>query len=115
MKLPQFDRAIVARSKVVRYLLSSTHPEGRTKAVWFGRFGFKVGAWQVLARALRDHAWEQELESVEESVFGRRYTIAGPLRSPDGRTPTIRSVWFVEAGRTIPRLVTAYPAWRRRS
>jgi hypothetical protein len=28
---------------------------------------------------------------------------------PDGRTPTIRSVWFIETGEEVPRFVTAYP------
>ncbi|MGH3976576.1 MAG: DUF6883 domain-containing protein [Pseudonocardiaceae bacterium] len=26
-----------------------------------------------------------------------------------GRTPSIRSVWFLESGQDVPRFVTAYP------
>lgn len=28
---------------------------------------------------------------------------------PDGRVPTVRTVWFVETGHSTPRFVTAYP------
>jgi hypothetical protein len=40
MKLKGIERASVRRRKVVDYLLSLTHPEGRGKAAFFRRFGF---------------------------------------------------------------------------
>jgi hypothetical protein len=115
MKLPQFHRAVVARRKIVGYLLSATHPDGQSKAQWFARFGFTVAGWRVLSQALKRHAGEQEFENLEETPLGTRYTIVGPLKSPVKRDPRVRSVWFVESGRTIPKLVTAYPVRRKRS
>ena len=44
-----------------------------------------------------------------ETEFGTRYTIEGMLRTPDGRRPLVRVVWFVDKGDNRPRLVTAYP------
>ncbi|MEK7270317.1 MAG: DUF6883 domain-containing protein [Planctomycetota bacterium] len=35
------------------------------------------------------------------------------MHAPDGRTPSIRAVWFIERGETNPRFVTAFPAPRR--
>lgn len=72
-------------------------------------FGFSRSEWQVLARALKQHATNHDVTSVESSPFGKRYIIEGPLVTPDGRTPGIRSVWFIEDEEAIPRLVTAYP------
>ncbi|WP_375338992.1 DUF6883 domain-containing protein [Ancylothrix sp. D3o] len=31
------------------------------------------------------------------------------LPAPDGRSPPVRSVWFIDTGAENPRLVTAYP------
>jgi hypothetical protein len=45
----------------------------------------------------------------EETSFGIKYVIEGPLTTPDGRAPIVRSVWFVETGRDRPRFITAYP------
>ena len=114
MKIPQFQQSVVTKAKVLGYLLSPTHPDGCGKALWFARFGFNAENWRVLAEALRQHGQRQEIESIEDSPFGKRYTKVGPLASPDGRDPTIRSVWFVKPGSSIPRLVTAYPTWRKR-
>lgn len=115
MKLPECEFAEVPRTKIVDYLLSETHASGRAKAVFFRRFGYTVAAWGTLAEALRSHAADHEVQSIEQSRFGTRYTIEGPVVSPDGRNPVIRSVWFVEQGETVPRLVTAYPRPRSRS
>ena len=109
MKLNGIERAYVRRKKVVDYLLSLTHPEGRGKAAFFRRFGFHPEEWDVLADALRRHAAEHDVAQEEPSPFGTRYVIEGTIETPSGRTPRIRSVWFVERDDDVPRLVTAYP------
>lgn len=49
----------------------------------------------------------------EETPFGTRYVIEGPLIAPNGRELQIRTVWFIEEGSRAPRFVTAYPLkWR---
>lgn len=109
MKLIGIERAVVPRRKVVDYLLSSTHPEGRGKAAFFRRYGFGPEAWEVLADALRRHAAEHEVTREEPSPFGTRYVVEGIMETPSGRTPRVRSVWFVANDDDTPRLVTAYP------
>lgn len=109
MILPNGANALVPREKITGYLLSETHRDGRHKAAFFRLFGFAVESWDVLAAALRRHAVENEVAGMEESPFGMRYIIEGPLRAPDGRSPNLRSVWFIGTGETIPRLATAYP------
>ena len=107
--LPDADRARVDRAKVVDYLLSRDHPDGRSKAEFFARFGFKVEGWQVFAEALKAVGISNPVAAVVQSSHGTRYIVDGPINSPDGRTPRIRTVWIVEPGRPGPRLVTAHP------
>jgi len=100
------------RSKIEDYLLSATHPHGRHKAKFFNKYGFFQDSWEALASALLKHADELEVAGVEDTSFGMRYTLKGRIVAPDGRTPVIHSVWFVEKGESVPRFVTAYPAKR---
>lgn len=109
MTLPNADRGRVDRHKITDYLLSLTHPDGRTKAQFFTRFGFRPEAWQELAQALRKVGMSNPVVAVAESQHGARYTVDGPLQTPDGRTPRVRTVWIVEPGESGPRLITAHP------
>lgn len=109
MKLPEFASAIVPDQKVVAYLLSFSHPDGRGKALFFSRFGFDAAHWQILADALRQHAATHDVATLDQTPFGTRYTVEGPLVTPDGRNPSVRTVWFIATSEVNPRLVTAYP------
>jgi hypothetical protein len=112
MRLPNCDKAIVSREKVVSYLLSHTHKDGKAKAAFFESFGFRADKWEILAAALKRHASENEIDHTETSPFGVRYIIIGECVAPDGRRPEIKAVWFIDEGEAFPRLVTAYPAKR---
>jgi hypothetical protein len=95
-----------------RYLLSASHPAGRTKAIFFERFGFRASAWRFLRGALVAHAASGEVTSEMTTPFGIKYTVEGPVAAPDGRNPWVLTVWFRRNGETAPRLVTAYPVFR---
>ncbi len=114
MRVPAIRSAAVPREKIEQYLLSATHRAGCHKAAFFGSFGFYPGRWEVLAEALVRHASEHKVAKVEPSPSGTRYVVEGIIHAPDGRTPRIRSVWFIEAGEQNPRFVTAYPLKRGR-
>ncbi len=109
MKLPAYERAVVPERKIVAYLLSLSHRDGRSKAVFFMRFGFTPDRWQTLADALIRHAAEHDIATADNNAFGTNYVIEGRLQTPDGRMPHIRVVWFIAIGETIPYLATAYP------
>ena len=108
MMLPNSNRTRVDRAKIADYLLSLSHPDGRSKAEFFMRFGFKVEDWEALANALREVGISNPVTSLVESAHGTRYTVDGPLRAPDGRAPMVRTVWIVDSGNP-PRLITAHP------
>ena len=113
MKLPYSDRLEISQTKVAQYLLSSTHRAGRGKARFFSAFGFQVSSWETLAQALEQHARDNVVLHTEESPFGTRYVLEGPLIAPNGRELQIRAVWFIDTGSVAPRFVTAYPLKRR--
>jgi hypothetical protein len=109
VNLPNAVNSYVEPAKIVDYLLNREHPEGAGKAEFFAHFGFTVEAWEVLAEALVIHARTHQVASMSETRYGVKYRIEGPIICPDGRAPSIRSVWIIDAGANEPRLVTAHP------
>ncbi len=108
MKLPNYQMAAVPQEKITGYLLSVTHRDGRHKAAFFSSFGFTAGNWQEMAAAMLEHAANHEVTKEEDSPFGKRYVIEGIIKCPDGRTPMVRTVWFIDTAADTPRFVTAY-------
>jgi Domain of unknown function (DUF6883) len=108
-RLPHVDRAVVPEAKIVDYLLSVRHSGGRAKARFLEEFGFSAQDWRVLRDAIIVHATTNDIAESHQTHFGTRYEIDGPLLAPDGRTPVVRVVWFVESQETAPRLVTLVP------
>ena len=113
MKLPNFQMARVPAAKITEYLLSEVHRDGKHKAAFFHHFGFSAEKCQTLEVALLQHASDHEVLKVEHSSFGTRYIVDGIITTPDGRTPTIRTVWFIRNEEDVPQFVTAYPLRRR--
>jgi len=110
MKLPNAENARVDEKKITEYLLCASHQDGAGKAAFFGKFGFKVAEWHVLAEVLREHGRRYSVQKSVESAYGTRYSIDGEVKTPSGRRPMIRSVWIVDKGSKVPRLITAHPA-----
>jgi hypothetical protein len=109
MKLPLAEYAFVDQSKIVDYLLSTTHPDGQTKARFFIGLGFDPNHWQKLAAALREVGTSNEVSASVQSAYGIRYVVDGVLDTPSNRSPRVRTVWILEPSNAGPRLITAYP------
>lgn len=107
MKLPNLEEALVEEHKLTAYLLSEEHSGG--KEAFFASFGFTVADWESLRDALLQHAAACEVTSTSATPHGVKYIIEGEMPAPDGRSPQVRTVWIVDAGQDVPRLVTAYP------
>lgn len=111
MKLPNVVDCRVPEAKITLYLLDVNSPRGQAKAAFFMAFGFTIEKWQELAQALKHHAQTHEVSKVVQTNYGLHYVIEGVLLTPDGRNPSVRSVWAIlDDGDEMPRLVTAYPA-----
>jgi len=109
VEFPNHQNAVASEHKLAGYLLSSLHAYGRHKAAFFTRFGFSADAWETLARALLEHASQNEVVRIEDSPFGNSYIINGQLLTPDTRNPRVCAIWFIQTGEEVPDLVTAYP------
>ena len=110
MKLPFLALLRVDQSKITGYLLNESR--GRGKAAFFFRLGFRVENWEAFANALKQQARSNEVISVVDSAYGKRYSVDGTIETPDNREPRprIRTVWILENGTQAPRLITAHPA-----
>ncbi len=107
--LPNAEHANIERSKLEDYLLSFSHLVGRFKARFFAGLGFSANRWSVLEQAFRAQHLTQDAEAGAPDGFGQPFTIRAILQGPTGRAAVVVSVWFVRAGKSQPRLVTAYP------
>jgi hypothetical protein len=87
--LPYVEHAVVPERKVIAYLLSEAHPDGRGKARFFSSYGFTNADWRTLATGLRLHAEKNQVAEMVQTPFGVRYIVKGPLHTPDGRTPDV--------------------------
>jgi uncharacterized protein DUF6883 len=114
MKLPGVERAEVGETKIVKYLLSTTHRAGKSKAAFFMDYGFTPDRWQELKKALRQHAQENEVTHQEDTPFGTRFVVDGSLAAPDGTLLNVRAAWFIDNNSDTPRFVTAHPLRRTR-
>ena len=65
MRLPNYEKAFVPREKIVDYLLSFVHKDGRAKAEFFTRFGFASESWKVLA----DERKKQMIKELDQIVL----------------------------------------------
>ncbi|MDR3707107.1 MAG: hypothetical protein P4L33_02315 [Capsulimonadaceae bacterium] len=111
MLMPKAHKYVVPHNKITDYLLSSQHPDGRGKALFFVRTGFAAERWEELADALKGHARTCHYSSTVQSEYGTKYIIDGPMITPNARSVSIRSIWIVERNDPlgIPKLITAYP------
>lgn len=109
MRLPYADKAVVPIEKLTGYLLNAAHPEGKSKAAFFFRRGFRADEAHILRNALLDLARVIDVEEIT-FTFGRKYVGTGTVQSPTGRTVTLVTVWVLRKGQPPPYFVTAYPA-----
>ena len=108
MRLPGADQVRIGDRKVRGYLLSRTHPVGRFKARVFAALGFSETTAELFVAEIRRIAAAGEIDEVEDTEFGRKYTVPGDLRGPGG-VSRVLTVWFQEPGVAQVRLVSVRP------
>ena len=64
---------------------------------------------KTLAKALQKLARQAEITKSATSPHGEKYVIVGQVESPTGKAANVRTIWIVDKGRDMARLVTAYP------
>jgi hypothetical protein len=109
MELPNKFHAYVSIDKITDYLLSETHIVGRSKARFFRSFGFDETNVSQFEQGLIHIAQIELVAEITETIYGKKYVIDGDLETPSGDIIHLRTVWIIETGDDIPKLVTAYP------
>ena len=109
MKLPNYDKAYVSQRKLLDYLLSETHPIGKSKAKFLRSIGFSESSLDALEQSLILISRSREVVELVETPHGTKYVIDGEVQTPKGTTVKLRTIWVVDVGEDIPRFVTAYP------
>jgi len=101
--------ALVEREKITEYLLNPAHPDNGGKAPFFIALGFKREDWEQFAAAMRQLVLHTRVSKHVETAHGKKYIIDGTIETPSGQTPVVRTVWIINRGADVARLVTAYP------
>jgi len=108
MKLPNCDKAYISRGKLLDYLLSETHPIGKSKARFLRSLGFDKSNVEVLEQSLILIAQSDEVIELVKTPHGTKYVVDGEVKTPKGITVRLRAIWIVDVGEDIPRFVTVY-------
>lgn len=109
MRLPNHERAVIAPEKLTTYLLNTAHRRGGPKARLLAEFGYNQEKWELLAEDIRRFHLTADAVETHVTVYGVRYEISAPMRTPNGRSLNVRSIWQIDAGTDIPRLITLVP------
>lgn len=76
IKLPNANQAVIPPEKVRDYLLSSSHPVGRFKAIFFETLGYTDETWERLEADIRtvltNEAKIRRKDGIRPKVRGRR-------------------------------------------
>ncbi|QRE75338.1 DUF6883 domain-containing protein [Methylobacterium aquaticum] len=98
------------KSKIKLYLMSSDPGiDGKGKRAFFESFGFSRNKPDELMGALLLHGSRTPIDDAYVDRWGEHWECTGPLLCPDGRLPTVRTVWIRRPGENDPTLVTAVP------
>ena len=109
MKLQNKENAYIPTAKLLNYLLSETHPIGKSKARYLRSMGFNETNVNLLKERLIAIAQSENVKETISSSHGVKYVIDGLLQTPVGISTQIRTIWVIEKGQERPRFVTAYP------
>ena len=111
MFLPNKEQAIISAEKLKNYLLSDSHPIGRSKATFFKGLGFSATNVSEFDQAIRDLIQTHAVQETLSTAYGTKYIVNGILNGSAQQSHLVRTVWIVEeeGEETYPKLVTVYP------
>lgn len=109
MKLPNANRAIIAKEKLTEYILSETHSTGKFKAKLFRNLGFSETNVDIFEKSLLKIAKSEELREEISTPYGTKYVLDGKIETPVGKLVKVRTLWIIEKDKKRPRFVTVYP------
>jgi hypothetical protein len=110
MKIPNADRAVIAPEKLRDYLLNPLHRRGGPKAKLLVGLGYQAAECGQLEWDLRRQHLTHEVSAVTDSEYGVRFEIVAPIVTPSGTRIDFCSIWQIDHGSDVARLITLYPS-----
>ena len=106
--MPNAITAATSQNKIQTYLLNSNHPRGKHKArVINSVLGYHYQNWDILSNKIFDAVQTTGYEKVVTTKHGTKYVIPVSITSEiTKRTMILKTVWQVDKGSNIPRLIT---------
>ena len=108
MPLPNRALVVITQEKLTDYLLNTGHKRGGTEARLLERYGYTVQNWGQLEADIRS-GFETEVDVVRTTEYGTPYEIRMTLQTPLDVPLTLRTIWQIDGGTDVPRLITLYP------
>ena len=71
MKVPNYEKAIVPKEKLIDYLLNFDHQDGKSKALFYQKFGYNRTNYRELSEQLKRIISENDFDSCIETAFGK--------------------------------------------
>lgn len=107
MILPNSDRAIIPREKLVSYCLNPDHPAGKHKArVFASALGITANNVEDLQVLVARAAIEGEVVQQSNTVFGQLFKVDWMI--PGYQDVVLRTLWEITTEEPNPRLVSAF-------
>lgn len=105
--LPNYQKAVVPRSKLEDYALNPAHTEGRHKARLFKSIlGFERTDWEKLGKIILDELPYYKAAFSREDLWGKYYLVSLPIIGLNGQKAIVQTVWVIKNGTDYPSFVT---------
>lgn len=108
MPIPNAHKAIIAPEKLHDYLLNIAHRRGAAKARLLLALGYRTENWKRLEYDIRQQHLTCDPVQTSQTEYGVRFEILAPIRAPNGRSIPFWTIWQIDTGRDVPRLITMY-------
>ena len=109
MKVPNYHNAHIPTDKIEGYILSKTHPIGKTKALFFEQIGYTIENKDLFIEDIYSILKENSVARKVENDFGIKYIVKGKVGERFGKPVAVITIWLIEEGASNPRFITAYP------
>lgn len=105
--IPNAITASTPQSKIQGYLLNSNHPVGKEKARVFNSvLGYHYENWNKFSDQVFDKLQTSGVSAVINTQHGIKYTVPMRLHGETGKSMVANTVWQIDKGSNIPRLIT---------
>ena len=105
--LPNYQKAIIPRSKLEDYALNPAHKEGQHKAHLFKSIlGFEKDDWQKLEKIILNELPYHEASLSGEGQYGKKFLVSLPIVGLNGNIAIVETVWIIRPKTDYPSFVT---------